>query len=110
MEVHAAGGGINFTVEKVRTASEDVLYDAFKSYTGRMIKAGTTLVEVKSGYGLDTETEMKMLRVIEKARKDPEVFVDISSTYCGGHSVPKGKVLGTTISFLVYASHHLLLK
>ena len=54
-----------------------------------MSQAGTTLVEVKSGYGLDTETEIKMLTVVEEAKKDPNVKVDISSTYCGAHAVPK---------------------
>ena len=46
-------------------------------------------MEVKSGYGLDTETELKMLQVIERARQDSEVPVDISSTFCGAHAVPK---------------------
>ena len=54
-----------------------------------MSQAGTTLAEIKSGYGLDTETEIKMLEVIEEARKDSQVKVDISSTYCGAHAVPK---------------------
>ena len=40
MEVHAAGGGINFTVERVREASEDVLYKAFQGYARRMLQAG----------------------------------------------------------------------
>ena len=55
----------------------------------KMSQAGTTLAEVKSGYGLDTETEIKMLTVVEEAKKDPNVKVDISSTYCGAHAVPK---------------------
>lgn len=49
--------------------------------------SGTTLAEAKSGYGLDAESEMKMLRVIEKAKK--ELPIEISSTFCGAHSVPK---------------------
>ena len=52
-----------------------------------MLQAGTTLVEIKSGYGLDTETEIKMLEVIEEAKKYTKV--EISSTYCGAHAVPK---------------------
>lgn len=48
---------------------------------------GTTLVECKSGYGLDLDNEIKMLKVIEKARRKKKI--DISSTYCGAHAVPK---------------------
>jgi imidazolonepropionase len=45
------------------------------------------LVEGKSGYGLDTENEIKMLRVLERAKR--ELPIDISSTFCGAHAVPK---------------------
>ena len=51
--------------------------------------AGTTLVEVKSGYGLDAETELKMLRVMDRGIRDPDVKQDISATYCGAHAIPK---------------------
>ena len=61
----------------------------FREILNKMSRAGTTLVEVKSGYGLDTETEIKMLTVVEEAKKDPNVKVDISSTYCGAHAVPR---------------------
>ncbi|XP_013419726.1 probable imidazolonepropionase [Lingula anatina] len=89
MEVHAAGGGINFTVDHTRKASEDQLLKDFEERLRRMLRCGTTLVECKSGYGLDVETEVKMLKVMEKAKKI--VPIDISSTFCGAHSVPKGK-------------------
>lgn len=49
--------------------------------------SGTVLVEAKSGYGLETDTEMKMLRVLERAKQ--ELPIDVSSTYCGAHAVPK---------------------
>ncbi|XP_040579397.1 probable imidazolonepropionase [Lepeophtheirus salmonis] len=88
MEVHEAGGGINFTVEHTRKASEEELTTSFCQRLNRMIKSGTTTVECKSGYGLNLETEMKMLRVIENGRKF--VPIEISSTFCGAHSVPKG--------------------
>ena len=87
MEVHAAGGGIMFTVDRVREASEEQLYLDYQKYIKRMYMAGTTLVECKSGYGLDAETEIKMLKVIERGKR--ELPVDISSTYCGAHAVPK---------------------
>jgi len=89
MEVHKAGGGINFTVDKTRAASEDELVELLVPRLNRMLKSGTTTVECKSGYGLNVETEIKMLRVLEKAR--PVVPIEISSTFCGAHSVPKGK-------------------
>ena len=53
-----------------------------------MSKCGTTTIEAKSGYGLDAESEIKMLRVIEKARREFQM-IDISSTYCGAHAIPK---------------------
>ena len=87
MEVHKAGGGINFTVQHTRDASEDDLLKSFTDRLTRMLQCGTTLVECKSGYGLDWETEYKMLRVIERARTLAPV--DISSTYCGAHSIPQ---------------------
>jgi len=88
MEVHAAGGGIHFTVDKTREASEDELVELLVPRLRRMLASGTTTVECKSGYGLDTENEVKMLRVLERARKI--VPIEISSTFCGGHAVPKG--------------------
>ncbi|MGH0121601.1 UNVERIFIED_CONTAM: hypothetical protein FKN15_006578 [Acipenser sinensis] len=89
MEVHQAGGGIHFTVEHTRQASEAELLASLKQRLLRMLRTGTTLVECKSGYGLELDTEVKMLSVIERARKD--LPIGISSTYCGAHSVPKGK-------------------
>ena len=87
MDIHKAGGGIYFTVEHTRNASEDTLFELLKERLMRMVRSGTTFVEVKSGYGLDLETEVKMLRVIERARQS--LPVDISCTYCGAHAVPK---------------------
>lgn len=87
MDIHKAGGGIGFTVEHVRKASEEELYTSLKNRLLRMLQSGTTLVEAKSGYGLDVDSEIKMLRVIERAKR--ELPIDISSTFCGAHSVPK---------------------
>ena len=89
MEVHAAGGGIHFTVERTREASEKELLDLLVPRLRRMLRAGTTTVECKSGYGLNTETEVKMLRVLDSAREI--VPIEISSTFCGAHAVPKGE-------------------
>ncbi|KAI6221968.1 putative imidazolonepropionase [Aphelenchoides fujianensis] len=54
-----------------------------------MLRSGTTLLEAKSGYGLDEQTEMKMLRVLDKAAACPEIPLEISTTFCGAHAVPK---------------------
>jgi imidazolonepropionase len=64
MDIHAKGGGIGFTVKHTRAASEAQLATGLKKRVERMLALGTTLAECKSGYGLDVETELKMLRVI----------------------------------------------
>ena len=76
MEVHAAGGGIHFTVEKTREASEAELVELLVDRLRRMLRAGTTTVECKSGYGLDSETEIKMLRVLETAKQLVPIGID----------------------------------
>nr|KAG5697100.1 hypothetical protein BaRGS_002016 [Batillaria attramentaria] len=89
MEIHKAGGGIYYTVEHTRRATEDALYDLLEQRLRRMLRSGTTFVEVKSGYGLEPESEVKMLRVIERARRT--LPIDISSTFCGAHAIPRGQ-------------------
>jgi len=88
MDVHKAGGGIAFTVEHTRRATEDELLSSLLARLDRALSMGTTLMEAKSGYGLDTETELKMLRVIERASR--RHAVEVVATFCGAHSVPKG--------------------
>lgn len=87
MDVHRAGGGIHFTVDHTRAASPADLLTSLSGRLVRMQRAGTTLVECKSGYGLELRTELKMLEVIEAARRS--LPINISSTYCGAHAVPK---------------------
>lgn len=87
MDVHRAGGGIHFTVEHTRAASSSELLSSLRDRLVRMQRAGTTLVECKSGYGLELQTELKMLEVIEEARRT--LPINISSTYCGAHAVPR---------------------
>ncbi|XP_032445856.1 putative imidazolonepropionase [Xiphophorus hellerii] len=91
MEVHRAGGGIHYTVEHTRAAAASDLLASLRSRLQRMQRAGTTLVECKSGYGLELQTELKMLEVIEEASRS--LPISISSTYCGAHAVPKGKTV-----------------
>ncbi|GFY37076.1 probable imidazolonepropionase, partial [Trichonephila inaurata madagascariensis] len=87
MDIHRAGGGIFYTVEQTKKASEETLLRLLLARLNEMLKCGTTLVEAKSGYGLETEPEIKMLRVLEKAKKESPI--EISSTFCGAHAVPK---------------------
>lgn len=89
MDIHKAGGGIYFTVEHTRSATEDTLFKLLRIRLMRMLRCGTTFVEVKSGYGLDPDSEVKMLRVIERARRT--LPVDISCTFCGAHAIPRGQ-------------------
>ena len=67
LEILKAGGGIHSTVRAVREATQKQLAASLRERLGQMLRAGTTTVEVKSGYGLNTEAELKMLRAIRRA-------------------------------------------
>ncbi len=85
-DIARAGGGILSTVKATRAASEDELVAAALPRLNQMLAEGVTTVEIKSGYGLDTETELKMLRA---ARRLGQVRpVTIITTYLGAHAVP----------------------
>jgi len=79
-ELHAAGGGILATVRATRELAEDGLRAAVERNRDRMLRAGTTTFEGKSGYGLDRETELASLRAIRAAGGVP--------TFLGAHSTP----------------------
>ena len=85
-QIAAAGGGILSTVSQTRAASEDDLLTAARLHRDWMLRAGTTTIEAKSGYGLDHDTELKMLRVL--ARLHAEGPAAIVSTLLAAHSVP----------------------
>lgn len=87
LDIHNQGGGIHYTVEQTRKASEDTLLASFLERVACMNACGTTVVECKTGYGLNTETELKMLRVIQRARK--ETRTDLVATFLGAHAVPR---------------------
>jgi imidazolonepropionase len=85
-EIAEAGGGILSTVRKTRLAPESELYDAARVRLQEMLEWGTTTCEIKSGYGLDTETELKLLRVVRHlAQRSTQTIVP---TFLGAHSVP----------------------
>ncbi len=85
-EILAAGGGILRTVEAVRTASTETLRENLRAQLDVMLAHGTTTVEVKTGYGLDTETELEMLDVIGDV--DETHPIDVVPTFLGAHAVP----------------------
>lgn len=86
MEIMAAGGGINSTMRKVREASVDQLVAETHPRLDRMLALGTTTVEIKTGYGLDTANEIKQLDAIY--RLDAAHPMDIVATFMGAHAIP----------------------
>ena len=88
LDILAAGGGILATVGSVRAATEDDLVEQAIPRLGRMLRFGVTTCEAKSGYGLDVENEMKMLRALERlSHAQP---VRILPTLLGAHAFPPG--------------------
>jgi imidazolonepropionase len=85
-EIAAAGGGILSTVRRTRAATEDELLAAALRREGWFLRTGTTTVEAKSGYGLSTEDELKMLRVVR--RLNTEGRLSYVPTFLGAHEVP----------------------
>lgn len=86
MEIARRGGGIHSSVRDLRARSEDVLLDLARARLSRLASFGTTTVEVKSGYGLTLEDELKSLRVIERLRQ--ELPLRIVPTFLGAHEIP----------------------
>lgn len=87
LEILAAGGGILSTVRATRRASEPDLFRGAWERLVRMAAHGTTTAEAKTGYGLDLETELKMLAVLRAL--DREGPVAIAPTFLGAHAVPE---------------------
>lgn len=85
-EIAAAGGGILSTVAATRAASGDELFEKALPLVKRAIAHGTTTLEIKSGYGLSTETELKQLRVVQRLAQ--AVPIDIIPTFLGAHEFP----------------------
>jgi imidazolonepropionase len=85
-EIARGGGGILSTVEATRGASDEVLYETASARLATLIAHGLTTVEIKSGYGLDVETELRMLRVAK--RLGDEHPVTVSKTLLAAHALP----------------------
>ncbi|NEU58444.1 imidazolonepropionase [Halorussus sp. MSC15.2] len=88
-DIMEEGGGILRTVRATREAGDEELLENLLGHLDTMLAHGTTTVEVKSGYGLDTETELRMLEVIDRA--DDRHPVDVVPTFMGAHAVPEGR-------------------
>jgi imidazolonepropionase len=87
LEIAKAGGGIWRTVQAVRKASLEELVELALPRLARMLASGVTTVEVKSGYGLDVENEIKMLEAVRRLRELQPV--ELVPTFLGAHTVPE---------------------
>ncbi|MFH1100975.1 MAG: imidazolonepropionase [Methanobacteriota archaeon] len=87
MEILKKGGGIFYTVNETRRASQELLLQQSRKRLDTMLHQGTTTCEAKTGYGLDTKTELKLLSVQKKLNETHEI--EIISTFLGAHAVPK---------------------
>jgi len=85
-EIAKQGGGINTSIKAVRNATEIELYDRVIKRMDKFIEMGTTTLEAKSGYGLDTESELKSLRVLDHVNSAHAI--DIVPTFLGAHAIP----------------------
>jgi len=85
-EIAARGGGILNSAKKMQEASEDKLYEDALKRLDEISRWGTGTVEIKSGYGLTTESELKMLRVIKRLKETSPLT--IKATFLGAHSIP----------------------
>ena len=85
-EIARAGGGIVSSVKATREASEDVLFETADRRLQALLAEGVTTVEIKSGYGLDTESEVKVLAVARRLGRERPVRV--LTTFLGAHAVP----------------------
>lgn len=86
LDILRAGGGILDTVRKTREATEEELYEKSRAFLDEMLDFGVTTCEAKSGYGLDIDSEMKMLNVIRQL--DEKHKMDVAPTFMGAHAVP----------------------
>jgi len=89
MSIMERGGGIQSTVNATRGETTDALVEKAQWFIDRMSEMGVTTVEAKSGYGLETETELKMLDAIDTLAERPDQKLRVVSTFLGAHAVPK---------------------
>ncbi len=87
LDILRAGGGILSTVKATRAMAEDALYARGMGFLNELLAQGVTAVEIKSGYGLDLETELKQLRVIKRLAQTHAATV--IPTFLGAHAIPQ---------------------
>ena len=92
MSIMERGGGIQSTVNATRTESVEDLTAKAQWFIDRMVQMGVTTVEIKSGYGLNTETELKMLEAIRHLSDDPEQKLRVVATFLGAHAVARSYI------------------
>ena len=80
------GGGIHATVRATRSATDDELLALLRARLDRAVSAGTTTIEIKSGYGLEPDEELRQLRIVARARA--EATIDVAPTYLAAHALP----------------------
>lgn len=85
-EIAERGGGILNSARKLQATSEDALYESARQRLHEVIGHGTGAIEIKSGYGLTVESELKMLRVVRRLRESSPI--PIKATFLGAHAVP----------------------
>ena len=86
-EIAQNGGGILNSAKKIHQIDEEILYERSLMRLNKLIKIGTGAIEIKSGYGLSVESELKILRVIKKLKETTPIC--IKSTFLGAHAVPE---------------------
>jgi imidazolonepropionase len=86
LDILKSGGGILSTVRSTREATKQELYDKAMKSLNEMLLFGVTTIEAKSGYGLNTETELKILQVMKELQENHPIT--ISTTYLGAHAIP----------------------
>lgn len=86
-EIARRGGGILNSAERLGRASEEELYQEAIERVHEIMRMGTGLVEIKSGYGLSTENELKMLRVVRRIRQEEPI--EVRATFLGAHAVAR---------------------
>jgi imidazolonepropionase len=104
-EIAQRGGGILQSAQLLRRTSEDDLYEGAKLRLNEILHSGTGAVEIKSGYGLDHDSEIKMLRVIRRLKENSSLT--IRSTFLGAHAIP-GEYKGNRKGYLDYLIHGIL--
>lgn len=105
LEIAAAGGGIWSSVQKTRACSSENLYNLTLERVNQFVKEGIKTIEIKSGYGLDLENELKMLRVIQRVKENTDA--NIISTCLAAHIKPKD-FEGTNSDYLNWILNELL--